>query len=472
MASSVSSSSGSSVTSSQSTSTPTAVQSPQSALLMEFAKYARSLAPEMLAWATQAYNTNNQLSDQLLNEANIYASPARIAQDMGQAQAGVQQAADAGRKAAITDLQSYGIDPSSGRYAALDMAERGKAAAAAAGAGNRQRQATEATGRQIRTEGLNMKMANSQFGANAMRIPNEYIGTAMRLPQPPVGNNSQSTSQGSSKQQGNSTSSSPDSAAAQRAPAAAADRGLPQMGGGGGGTPSWGGGGQRGGVDPYGGAGSTSGGYRGGGGGAGVYDVPGSDGGSSDYGYYDPGGQQNSYDQPYDSQYYDPYSAYDPGGQTWGTQDYTDPNSGWADQYTGGGDYTQGTSWGGDWGANPMDDTGMAAWNGSDDSGADWGGYEGDSYYDYAAGGSVMDDPTQGGFVSPELSPSGGDEIDDVDANLNAGEFVIPKDVAAWKGQEFFQNLIKKAREARVMAPAQPSMQQPMQDMPMQGMPG
>jgi hypothetical protein len=32
---------------------------------------------------------------------------------------------------------------------------------------------------------------------------------------------------------------------------------------------------------------------------------------------------------------------------------------------------------------------------------------------------------------------------------LNAGEFVIPKDVAQWKGQEFFYQLMAKARRAR-----------------------
>lgn len=54
---------------------------------------------------------------------------------------------------------------------------------------------------------------------------------------------------------------------------------------------------------------------------------------------------------------------------------------------------------------------------------------------------------TQGGFVSRELSPSGGSQTDDVNARLNAGEFVIPKDVAMWKGKEFFHKLIEQARK-------------------------
>lgn len=58
-------------------------------------------------------------------------------------------------------------------------------------------------------------------------------------------------------------------------------------------------------------------------------------------------------------------------------------------------------------------------------------------------------EPTSGGFVSRELSPSGGSRTDDVNARLNAGEFVIPKDIAAWKGKEFFYKLIAQARKAR-----------------------
>ena len=58
-------------------------------------------------------------------------------------------------------------------------------------------------------------------------------------------------------------------------------------------------------------------------------------------------------------------------------------------------------------------------------------------------------DPTTGGFVSRELSPSAGSRTDDVNARLNAGEFVIPKDVAAFKGREFFYKLIAQARKMR-----------------------
>jgi hypothetical protein len=54
---------------------------------------------------------------------------------------------------------------------------------------------------------------------------------------------------------------------------------------------------------------------------------------------------------------------------------------------------------------------------------------------------------TPGGYVSPETSPSGGQVTDDVPAQLTVGEFVIPKDVTQWRGQEYWVNEIDKARQ-------------------------
>lgn len=72
-------------------------------------------------------------------------------------------------------------------------------------------------------------------------------------------------------------------------------------------------------------------------------------------------------------------------------------------------------------------------------------------------GGPVPGDVTSGGAVPMEASPSRGAVTDDVNAKVNAGEFVIPKDVALWKGQEFFQKLIAQSRKANESAPAKPS---------------
>lgn len=54
---------------------------------------------------------------------------------------------------------------------------------------------------------------------------------------------------------------------------------------------------------------------------------------------------------------------------------------------------------------------------------------------------------TPGGPVPVHASPSMGAATDDVDAKLTAGEFVMPKDVAQWKGHEHFVKSIDKARQ-------------------------
>jgi hypothetical protein len=69
---------------------------------------------------------------------------------------------------------------------------------------------------------------------------------------------------------------------------------------------------------------------------------------------------------------------------------------------------------------------------------------------------------TTGGKVPLSASPSQGQQTDDVSARLNAGEFVVPKDVAAWKGQEFFQKLIEQSRKARMGSPAKPKLKAPL----------
>ena len=46
-------------------------------------------------------------------------------------------------------------------------------------------------------------------------------------------------------------------------------------------------------------------------------------------------------------------------------------------------------------------------------------------------------------------SPSNGQATDDVPAMLTANEFVIPKDVATWKGHEYFAKQIDAARRGQ-----------------------
>ena len=77
-----------------------------------------------------------------------------------------------------------------------------------------------------------------------------------------------------------------------------------------------------------------------------------------------------------------------------------------------------------------------------------------------AEGGAVPEMPegaTPGGAIPGRMSPSGGRAPDDVPAMLTAGEFVVPKDVLSWKGEEFFQKTIENARKAKDGATAKPT---------------
>jgi hypothetical protein len=79
----------------------------------------------------------------------------------------------------------------------------------------------------------------------------------------------------------------------------------------------------------------------------------------------------------------------------------------------------------------------------------------------FASGGALAF-MEEGGAVPAEASPSGGAATDDVPAGangairLNAGEFVIPKDVVSWEGEKTLQSLIEKARKAKMEAGAKP----------------
>lgn len=77
--------------------------------------------------------------------------------------------------------------------------------------------------------------------------------------------------------------------------------------------------------------------------------------------------------------------------------------------------------------------------------------------------GGAVDDIDGGGAIPEGMSPSGGAAVDDVDAvspggpaKLNAGEFVLPKDVTSWLGEQSIQKLIMKARKEKMGAQAKP----------------
>jgi hypothetical protein len=538
--------------SSSSSSSPSYLETPENGILDQVAQYAQQLAGQMYSWAQQTYAQTSQITNQavgnfftvsqnmlglsnnltnqynnlfapenaqLVADANSYASPSRMAVDMGMAGATQAQAGSSQLAASEQSLRDYGIDPSAGRYAALDKAAAVQNAANIAGAENTQRVSDIATGQQLRSQAVqvgaqlpaaianvnntaiqantgasNASLANANTGANLFKLPNDYLGTAMQLKLPPTGQNSQS--------QGSGFSTSPQ---------------QPHTGSSGGGGS--GGGGSGGG---YGGSGGGQAwmpshtGYQsdqtgGGGGGSNpssrIMQLPAAGGGGADWGaqsgaiqdMYGPNGMggidPNSFtgDSIYQS---DPFGANGSiGSQTtdpWGSGQTSTPfdNGGFGQTLPqdnsgfGGADQTFGNMGGGtnteygnisyDPSANqaqlpsgwqdpsPQVSTDPGIWGdtgaNTTSPGSDFsaGSYDtsGDPGFAYASGGAI---PT-------DASPSGGARVDDVPAQgpggqrlqMNANEFVIPQDVALWKGQEFFQNLIDQSRKRRMGASARP----------------
>jgi len=500
-------------------SSSTSVNPEDDAFLAQLARYAAELEKQQYDWAKSQFDKTTALTDQVVNrylenaskstamgdndlnryrslfqpmenqliaDANSYASEGRIRSEMGSAEATAAMTMARQRENALKDLQSYGINPSDGRYAALDRAERAQQGAAMASAGNMARRAAEDTGRKLRSEAIgvgqrypgqviqayqsalqnnagaiNASLANAKLGSDLMGSPLDWARTANQF-RPATRTNANGNGSG-----------------------VAGGGGMTPSGSGSGGSrPSSGGGGVSGYGTPanmsagwmpdhtgYSPIGAGGGGFNGSfNGGQGIYSMKPTqswDGTANWFDQVDPndvippgGGYPNvsgwtdqvanedwdlgnmpgAYTDDYGATNYDSGTTYD-GGDSWG---------GWE----GGTDYGGGDSWGGyDSGGDYYSDTG---------SSNDW--YGGDAY---AAGGPVRLRYAEGGaipaaespqFVSPEVSPSGGTETDDVKARLNAGEFVIPKDVAAWKGQEFFQKLIQKSRELKQQAPAKPTM--------------
>lgn len=439
----------------------------------------------------------------LIQDANTYASTPRIQENMGAAESATGQAMDQGRINAENTLRSYGIDPSSGRYQELEAAQRAGAAAAQAGAGQQSELATEATGRELRNQAIavgqqypgqavnalnsslqgiagaeNAALGNANTGANLMHVADPYFSSAMNLKYPPTGQISSGVRSSSSDNPSGSSSSRNSNSGA---------GGNPNGGGGGGGggpydnnAPGY--------INPGGtpNYGATN--IRGGGGGsiAQIVNVGGNNTPNDFSGYQaDPNsinGDPWSTDQFASSgapgQFYDPYSAFSQDSQA-----PTDPNSQFFDPYSAGSsgnpygqfgdqsagyqDYTNGNfdqtqtpdqSFSDqsfqDMQPAPSGDMSSVDTSGGGDYSNSWGDYSDSA--GFARGGGVLPGPgaTTGGHVPVQASPSMGRNTDDIPARLNAEEFVIPRDVARWKGQEFFQKLIEESRRKRLGAPA------------------
>lgn len=331
----------------------------------EQAKYNYELGKEQLAWAKEQYAKDSEiikrvvdsalersevndaaaaadraryesiyqpLEDQAVRDAQEYSSPERQEQEAGKAAATVAQQFDAQRRAAAQNLEAYGVDPTSTRYAALDMGSRIQQAAAQAGAANQTRTQTEAMGRALRAEAINVGRG----------YPGQVAGTY-----------------GTALQSGNSAANSA---------LAGTASGANTMG--------------------------TNAQYQG---------------------------------------------LANQAIGTWGNT----VNQGYQNQLAA-------------FNANQQASSGLGSLAGAVLGAAGAAGGFG-SLFTFSEGGEVPDDATPGGNVPKHASPTGGKAIDDVPAMLTAGEFVVPKDVVSWKGEEFFQKLIDSSRKAKPQASAQPT---------------
>lgn len=328
----------------------------------ESAEYSFRLGREQLEWAKQRYADDKQiidsvvesalrrqdindraalddrqryenlyqpLEDQLVDDAESMMSPERERYEMGRAGAQVAQQFDAQRQAAAQNLEAFGVDPSSTRFAALDSGMRIQQAAAQAGAENQARNMTEATGRALRSEAINVGRG----------YPGQVAGTY-----------------GTALQSGNA---GVNSALAGTASGASSMGTAPQ--------------------------------------------------------YMGMGNQALG---------------------TWGNT----LNTGYQNQLA-------------QFQANQQASSGIGGLLGATVGAI---GNAGGLAAFFEEGGAVAS-VTSGGNVPPQASPTRGAAIDDVNAKLNVGEFVVPKDVVSWKGEEFFQKLIEGSRKAKPQAPAKPS---------------
>jgi hypothetical protein len=266
----------------------------------------------------QFYEANFQpLEEQLANDAKTYDTQGRREQEMGSAQSAITQQFDSQRQNAQRELEAYGIDPSSTRYAALDTSMRTAQAAAQAAAGIAANNRVEDTGRALRSEAINVGKGYPGQIASSYSTSNQ-AGT------------------GAAGITGNATMT---------------------------------------------------------------------------------------------------------GANTMGTNT----------QYMGLGNQAVG-QWGNTLNASYQNQLDRFKANQSASSG--WGSALGlvgglaGKAFSLADGGAVPD-PREVGAIPDDMSPSGGQAIDDVPANLNVGEFVIPEDVVNWFGEKHMYGLIDKAGKER-----------------------
>ncbi len=155
-------------------------------------------AEEMFSWAaTQRDRFNEYVMPQmesLFSEAELYASKGEEDRQRGMAIQDVKSATEAQRASQMRKLESYGLDASDIRYAAMDKQGAIQEAAMSALAGNQAGERTKQIGRDLRSEAINMGTgflndANASavnatnIGSTGANVGTQAAGTGIALQQ-------------------------------------------------------------------------------------------------------------------------------------------------------------------------------------------------------------------------------------------------------------------------------------------------
>lgn len=119
------------------------------------------------------------IEDEMLRETLTYGDPAFREQEVGRAAADVALQMEQARKTALSNLESFGINPSSVRYASLDRAGALQSAAMQAAAGMQRRDQIDQTKRGLQDRALSYK--NLQEGISRGAI-GDAVNTGRGLP--------------------------------------------------------------------------------------------------------------------------------------------------------------------------------------------------------------------------------------------------------------------------------------------------
>ena len=129
------------------------------------------------------------IEDNLIQDFQSYGTPERLARNRGRAMADVASSFDAQRRNALQRLESFGVDPSQTRNAALDVAMRTQQGAAMAAAATNSTRIDEDKARALRADAINIgrgmpsQVAQSYgqsvaAGSQAMGGANSTFGTS------------------------------------------------------------------------------------------------------------------------------------------------------------------------------------------------------------------------------------------------------------------------------------------------------